>query len=110
MSSYEISTQKNGLRMQKNFSQEDKKTDQRKQTRVEEIQKVNYRILKPLKGEGFIQNLSEEGCCILLNEKLPLGSIIELEFEEMGNNSKPVKTLGKIVWQKNYIAGIKFIC
>lgn len=94
--------------MQKSFSRDDKK-DQRKQSRVEEIQKVNYRILKPLKGEGFIQNLSEGGCCILLSEKLPPGSIVELEFEEMENNSKPVKTLGEVVWQKNYIAGIKFI-
>jgi hypothetical protein len=95
--------------MKKTDSRNKSIQDKRKHNRLFDVQKIRYRILKPGEGEAFVQNLSESGCCLLLNEELPIGSILELDFEELGDRKKKVKILGKVIWQNEYLAGIKFI-
>ena len=96
--------------MRKPDSRKQRIQDKRKHNRLFDVQKIRYRILKPGEGDAFVQNLSESGCCLLLNEELPIGSILELDFEELGDRKKnKVKILGKVIWQNEYLAGIKFL-
>jgi len=97
------------LKMKVKFPKKHKITNERKYPRVEAIKKIDYKIIKPQKGGGYTQNLSEEGCCLLLNEELPPGSILELNFNGIGSNSKPVRAIGKVIWQNDYLTGIKFL-
>ncbi len=77
--------------------------------RVDTVQKVSYRTNSYIRGEGFSQNLSENGCCLFLNEEVPIGSLIEITFDTLGNNSNDIRVIGRVIWQKDFLSGIKFL-
>lgn len=84
-------------------------TERRKDTRVDDTRKVFYQIVKPRAGEGFSQNFSENGCCLLLNEELPPGSLIEVYFNLPERSRRPLRVLGRVMWQENHLTGVRFI-
>jgi len=89
-------------------------TDFRKKLRIDTVQKVKFRTNASQKntlvhGQGFSQNLSENGCCLFLDREIPEGSLIEITFERLGGNNHDVKIIGRIIWQKDCLSGIKFI-
>ena len=86
----------------------------RENLRVDTVQKVTFKTNASKKnnlvhGQGFSQNLSENGCCLFLDREIPEGSLIEITFEKMGSNNHDVKIIGRIIWQKDYLSGIKFL-
>lgn len=76
--------------------------------RIDTVQKVYFRTNSFVNGEGFTQNLSEKGCCLFLNKEIPAGSLIEITFDRLGDNRNNVKVIGRVIWQKDYLSGIKF--
>ncbi len=83
--------------------------DRRAGARIPDHRRVDFRLIKPQTGEGFTQNFSEEGCCVVLNEELPPGSIIELMFLLPGAEDRRQRVVGKVVWQENFLTGIRFL-
>jgi len=96
-------------KMQDDDAKDKDPRDRRRSYRFPDSRRVYFRILRPLIGEGFTQNMSEDGCCILLSEELPLGTIIELLISEPEDDAKQYKILGKVVWQTNFLTGIEFL-
>lgn len=91
-----------------------KNRDFRGELRVDTVQKVKFKTNFSKKdslvhGEGFSQNLSENGCCLFLDQEIPMGSLIEVTFERLDKNNQNVRIIGKVIWQKDYLSGIKFI-
>lgn len=76
---------------------------------MDDARKIVYQIVKPRAGEGFSQNFSENGCCLLLNELLPPGSMIEIFFNLPGRGRRPLRVLGRVMWQENYLTGVRFL-
>ena len=83
--------------------------ERRTGSRIQDHRRVDFRLIKPQTGEGFTQNFSEEGCCVVLNEELPPGSIIELMFKLPGVEDRRQRVVGKVVWQENFLTGIRFL-
>lgn len=83
--------------------------DRRAKQRIPDHRRIDFRLIKPQAGEGFTQNFSEEGCCVVLNEELPPGSIIEMVFKLPGADDRRQRVVGKVVWQENYLTGIRFL-
>ncbi len=81
----------------------------REKMRIDTVQRVSYRTNSFISGEGFSQNLSENGCCLFLNEEVPIGSLIEITFDRLGNNSNDVRVIGRVIWQKDFLSGVKFL-
>jgi len=95
--------------MNKNKKTIKRDSNLREKIRVDTVQRVSYRTNSLVSGEGFSQNLSEKGCCLFLNEEVPIGSLIEITFDRLGNNSSDVKVIGRVIWQKDFLSGIKFL-
>lgn len=83
--------------------------DRRTKARIPDHRRVDFRLIKPQAGEGFTQNFSEEGCCVVLNEELPPGSVIELIFQLPGAEDRRQRVVGEVVWQENFLTGIRFL-
>jgi hypothetical protein len=47
--------------------------------------------------------------CLLLDNEVSPGIILELNFELPGQSYKPIDTLAEVIWQDNYLTGVKFI-
>jgi len=88
------------------------KEERRKYPRKEVVTNVSYRVVMPSGGEGLTMNISEGGLCLVLEKELPKGTILEIKFELPGNNSVPIETYVKIIWQKKidrgFLTGVKF--
>jgi len=97
------------FKMKVKFPKRLKGNNDRSAARVEAVRKINYKIRKPLEGEGFTQNISEGGCCLMLNEELAPGSVIEMDFGPLNGTSQSVRATGKVVWQREYLTGIRFL-
>ena len=73
---------------------------------------VNYKVMMPSGDKGKTQNVSEGGICLMLNRKFPLGTILELNFESLEKESRPIETFAKVIWQKKtdkgFLTGLKF--
>jgi hypothetical protein len=84
----------------------------RKHTRQEIIASIDYKVLAPSGDMGMIQNVSEGGLCLLLNNDLAPGTILEVKFEIPGDAPKQVKSFVEVVWQKKtdkgFLTGVKF--
>jgi len=72
--------------MKKNKKTIKRDSNLREKKRVDTVQRVSYRTNSFIRGEGFSQNLSENGCCLFLNEEVPIGSLIEITFDRLGRN------------------------
>jgi len=93
----------------KNTSGKQKKADKRKTSRFNEVKKVKYKVLVAKEGEGFLQNLSEGGGCLMLDEDLSPGAILQLDILDLGESSKPVKVFCKVVWQEGNLTGVRYL-
>ena len=84
----------------------------RKHTRQEIITSIDYKVLTPSGDVGMIQNVSEGGLCLLLNNDLSPGTILEVKFEIPTDAPKQVKSFVEVVWQKKtdkgFLTGVKF--
>jgi hypothetical protein len=47
--------------------------------------------------------------CLLLDNEFYPGMILSLNFELPGQSHKPIDTLAEVIWQDNYLTGVKFI-
>lgn len=83
--------------------------NRRSRARVDEISKVRFKILMAREGEGFLQNLSERGGCLLLNEEVAPGSLIQLEINGLNGDTCPVRVIGRVKWQNGYLTGVEFL-
>ncbi|MDH4219859.1 MAG: PilZ domain-containing protein [Candidatus Aminicenantes bacterium] len=73
---------------------------------------VDYKTMIPSKDDGLTQNISDGGLCLILNRELPPGAILELTFDLPKEDSEPITTRVKVIWQKKiekgFLTGVKF--
>lgn len=88
------------------------KKERRKHARRTLFTDVNYKVMMPSGDRAKMQDISESGICLILSRELPLGTILELKFELPGEDSKLMKSLAKVVWQKKtdkgFLTGVNF--
>ena len=89
-----------------------KSGDSRRYPRKEVVTNLSYRVITPLGGKGLTQNISEGGLCIVLDKKIPAGTMLELKFELPGEEEAPIEIFAKVIWQKEaegkFLTGVKF--
>jgi c-di-GMP-binding flagellar brake protein YcgR len=86
-----------------------KDSDRRKYPRVDFIRQASYQLSKSSKFGVFTQDISQTGMRILLDNEVSPGMILKLNFDLPGQTSKPIDTLAEVIWQDNYLTGVKFI-
>jgi c-di-GMP-binding flagellar brake protein YcgR len=86
-----------------------KQKERRKSFRADLIRRVKYVTSGFASIECFTLNISEGGLCLLLGEELCPGITIRAEFFLPGKNPRAVKASAVVVWQKDYLTGVKFI-
>ncbi len=104
--------------MEKEYHNNPNKAERRKYPPGSYITTVIYRVIvddKAMilsKDDGLIQNISDGGAYLILNRELSPGAILELKFELPEEDSKPIETRVKVVWQKKtdkgFLTGVKF--
>jgi len=82
--------------------------DRRAYNRFSFITKAKYRFLHDSFNEIFTQNLSNSGMCLLLDRHTAPGEFLQLEFKKPGAGTL-IKRYAKIVWQNDYLTGVKFV-
>jgi c-di-GMP-binding flagellar brake protein YcgR len=87
----------------------EKKTDRRKYPRVDFVRKASYQFSESPESGIFTQDISQAGMCLLLDNEIHPGSILKLNFELPGQSYEPIDTLAEVIWQDNYLTGVKFI-
>lgn len=91
---------------------ESKPEQKRKHWRQEIITSVDYKVLTPSGDVGTTQNVSEGGLCLLVNNELSQGTILEVKFEIPGDTPKLVESFVEVIWQKKtekgFLTGVKF--
>jgi len=84
----------------------------RKHSRQTIITSVDYKVLTPSGDVGVTQNVSEGGLCLMLNNELSPGTILEVKFEIPGDTPKQVESFVEVIWQKKtnkgLLTGVKF--
>ena len=83
--------------------------EKRSSPRYESIKKIKYKVLIPMEGEGFTQNISRGGFALFLDKEVPPGSVLELKFQIPGKNKEPEKSIVKVIWQRDYLTGVKVL-
>lgn len=100
-----------GTMMSKNPNEPNTKQN-RKHPRKEITTSVDYKVLTPSGDMGMTQNVSEGGLCLLLNNELSPGTVLEVKFEIPGDVPRLVESFVKVVWQKKmdtgFLTGVKF--
>jgi c-di-GMP-binding flagellar brake protein YcgR len=89
--------------------QQKKKSERRKHPRVDFIRKASYQFSKSPQFGIFTQDISQTGMCLLLDNEVNPGMILKLNFELPGQSYEPIDTLAEVIWQDNYVTGVKFI-
>ena len=83
----------------------------RKQPRDEIIIDVIYKVLSPLKNVGLTRNISHGGLCLLLDDELRPGTILELKYRLPHEENRQRVTTVEVVWQKKtekgFLTGVK---
>jgi hypothetical protein len=85
------------------------KYNKRIHDRLDFIEKVHYKLLKQPYQSVFSQNISALGMCLLLDEEVNTGTILELNFDMPGQEIETISTYSKVVWQRDYLTGVEFI-
>ena len=84
----------------------------RKHPREEIIIDVIYKVLSPLKDVGLTQDISYGGLCLLLNDPLRPGTILELKYRLPHEEDRQIVATVEVVWQKKtakgFLTGVKF--
>jgi hypothetical protein len=83
--------------------------DRRETRRYDTVHKIDYKVLVAQGGEGFTQNISEGGFALFLDAEVPPGSVLELNFDQPTKGIHPQRSIVKVMWQKDHIAGVKVL-
>lgn len=83
--------------------------NKRNHDRLDFIEKVRYKSLQDPYHSVFSQNISAKGMCLLLDNEVIPGTILELNFNIPGQESKTIFTYSKVVWQRDFLTGVEFI-
>jgi hypothetical protein len=97
--------------MKGDFDENQGREIKRKHPREEIIVDVSYKVLSPLKDVGLTQNISYGGLCLLLNNELRPGTILELKYRLPHEEGRQIVTSVEVVWQKKtekgFLTGVK---
>lgn len=88
---------------------EKKDSERRKYPRVDFIGRANYKLSTSPEFGVFTQDISQTGMRLLLDNEVSPGMILKLNFDLPGQTTKPIDTLAEVIWQDNYLTGVKFI-
>jgi c-di-GMP-binding flagellar brake protein YcgR len=98
--------------MKDNFDKNQEKKIKREHDRTEIIVDVIYKVVSPIKDVGLSRNFSQGGLCLLLNNELPPGTILELKYRLPHEESRLIENTIEVVWQKKtdkgYLTGVKY--
>ena len=99
--------------MKDNFNHNDQEKEiDRKNHRTEIFVDVIYKVVSPIKGVGLSRNISHGGLCLLLENELPPGTILQLKYRLPHEESRLIETTVEVIWQrkseKGYITGVKY--
>ena len=98
--------------MKGEFDKNKRKDIKRDYPRTEMFINVIYKVLSPFKDEGLTRNISHGGLCLLLNNELPPGTILELKYRLPHEEDRQIVTSVEVVWQKKtdkgYLTGVKY--
>jgi c-di-GMP-binding flagellar brake protein YcgR len=91
-------------------------SERRKNLRLQESLKIKYRILKQFRNyEAASEDLSEKGIRLLVSEKLPIGTQMEVKIYIL-DTKKPIIAIGEVIWLRPgnlpelpYTAGIRLV-
>ena len=94
--------------------QEQKTPDERRiSQRVELITDLKYSVILPSSQTGLTKNISEGGLCLLMDQQLLKGTILQVEFNLSREDAGHVKAIVKVLWQEQdgakFITGVKFL-
>lgn len=84
-------------------------SNKRNHDRLDFIGKVQYKILDQPFRSVFSQNISANGMCLLLDNEVIPGTILELNFDIPEQKTKTISTYSQVVWQQDYLTGVEFI-
>lgn len=88
-------------------------SDRRRAGRVDLKTTVKYSLVTPSFESALIRNISSTGLCILINRKLPEGSVLRVEFQLPGDKPENIEALARVVWQRqegeDLLTGVKFL-
>ncbi len=91
------------------ITDQNKSQEKRDSPRYDSIKKIKYKVLIPMEGKGFTQNISKGGYALFLDKEVPPGSVLELKFQIPGKTKEPEKSIVKVIWQKDYLTGVKVL-
>lgn len=98
--------------MKDDFEKNQEREIERKHPREEIFIEVIYRVLSPLKDVGLTQNISPGGLCLLLNNELSPGTILELKYRLPHEEARQIVTSVEVIWQKKtekgFLTGVRF--
>ncbi len=83
--------------------------EKRQTERSDHVVKVSYKVLLPMEGEGFTQDISQDGLGLFLDNEVPPGAVMELKFKETPKGTQPAKPIAKVMWQKDSQTGVKVL-
>lgn len=83
--------------------------ERRKSPRFGTVNRIDYKVLIPEEGEGFTQNISDGGYALFLDKEVPLGAVLELSFPESSPERPALRSIVKVVWRKDHLAGVKIL-
>lgn len=86
-----------------------KPAEKRQAGRSDHVAKFSYKLLVPLEGQGYTQNVSKTGYGLFLDNEVPPGATIELQFNETQQETRPDKPIAKVMWQKDHQTGVKIL-
>ena len=101
-----------GGKMKDDFPNKRGKIIKRDHPREEIIIDVFYKVLSPIKDVGLTQNISQGGLCLLLNNELTPGTILELKYRLPHEEARQIVATVEVMWQKKtdkgYLTGVRF--
>jgi c-di-GMP-binding flagellar brake protein YcgR len=98
--------------MKDDFDKNQDEKVKRKHHRTEIFFDVIYKVVSPIKGVALSRNFSQGGLCLLLDNELPPGTILELKYRLPHEEHRLIKANVEVVWQKKtemgYLTGVKY--
>ncbi len=99
--------------MKNDISNKPDSNRKRKHERKPVVTEVSYQVLTPAGDVGLTQNISEGGLCLLLNNELSPGAVLQVQFTLPDEAAKKVESFVEVIWQskteKGFLTGVKFL-
>jgi hypothetical protein len=83
--------------------------ERRRSPRHDTVNRIDYKVLIPMEGNGFTQNISGGGFALFLDKEVPPGSVLELTFSEGMDTAELERSIVKVIWCKDHMAGVKLL-